>query len=416
MKKKIFFENKDSIPAVFIIILSIIYFVSQFYRSSLGVISIDLMQEFNISPEIMGQLGGIFFLSFALSQIPLGILLDKYNTIKNIIIMLFISVIGSIFFSYSTSVFQLFIGRALIGIGCAVCFMGSLVLISKWTSKNRFGEYAGYVMSLGGLGGLLATSPLTLFVREFGWRKAFYFSSFLVCVVIFLIWFFLPFKKNKLNRIINKKNSSFKDIFSELKIIFFNKNFLFMLPMSIMGYGSFASILTLWGAPYLSDVYNLNLISIGNILMVMSLAWIIGAFIYGKSTKIINIKNTVVFGGIMTIVGILLLSVTILNSKLFIYFLFIFCGFNGAFTITLLAHYRILFPENMIGKVLTTANFFNFAGVFLVQWLTGEIILFSGGNSYGAPSISYTYAFITIATLLFLSLLLYLFTKKVSKY
>ena len=78
-----------NIPLIFILILSFIYFISQFYRASVGVISPLLMQELEISPETMGRLGGIFFLCFALAQIPLGIFLDYYNERIVIIIMLF---------------------------------------------------------------------------------------------------------------------------------------------------------------------------------------------------------------------------------------------------------------------------------------------------------------------------------------
>ena len=39
-----------------------------------------------------------------------------------------------------------------------------------------------------------------------------------------------------------------------------------------------------------------------------------------------------------------------------------------------MSHYRVLFEEAIIGKVLTTANLFNFFGVFIIQWLTGVII------------------------------------------
>ena len=55
------------------------YTVSQFLRTSIGVLSPNLMIGFNINPNDMGLLGGVFFLSFALFQIPAGILIDQYS-------------------------------------------------------------------------------------------------------------------------------------------------------------------------------------------------------------------------------------------------------------------------------------------------------------------------------------------------
>ena len=53
--------------------------------------------------EQIGMLGGIFFLSFALVQIPLGILLDKFDPLKVIILMMLIIYIGTITLSYANS-------------------------------------------------------------------------------------------------------------------------------------------------------------------------------------------------------------------------------------------------------------------------------------------------------------------------
>ena len=80
-----------------------------------------------------------------------------------------------------------------------------------------------------------------------------------------------------------------------------------MLPMSMMGYASFASILTLWGAPYFTDVHDLNLISRGTILMFMSIFWIIGSYVYGKSYKIVKSRKLPILIGSSSLVLILLI-------------------------------------------------------------------------------------------------------------
>ena len=49
------------------------------------------------------MLGGIFFYLFALVQIPLGILLDKFDPLKIIILMMLIIYIGTITLSYANS-------------------------------------------------------------------------------------------------------------------------------------------------------------------------------------------------------------------------------------------------------------------------------------------------------------------------
>ena len=63
-----------------------------------------------------------------------------------------------------------------------------------------------------------------------------------------------------------------------------------------------------------------------------------------------------------------------------------------------------------------TANFFNFGGVFLIQWLTGKIIYYMGGDSSGASELAYRIAFLFVAILLFISLIIYLFSSEKKKH
>ena len=85
-------------------------------------------------------------------------------------------------------------------------------------------------------------------------------------------------------------------------------------------------------------------------------------------------------------------------------------GFFGAFTLILMSHYRVLFDEKIIGKVLTTANLFNFFGVFIIQWLTG-VIIFNLNEKYDfSISTSYNVAFLMIIVCLLISTIFYLKT------
>ena len=53
-------------------ILSALFTLSMFYRVSSAVIAPDLMRDLGLNAENLGLLGGAFFYSFALLQIPMG--------------------------------------------------------------------------------------------------------------------------------------------------------------------------------------------------------------------------------------------------------------------------------------------------------------------------------------------------------
>ena len=385
------------------------YTVSQFLRTSLGVLSPNLMHDFNINPNNMGLLGGVFFLSFAIFQIPAGILIDKYGPRKVMSSVIIFAVLGSIIFALSNSFYILLIGRVLMGLGCSICLMGSLVLITRWTDSDQFSKLAGIILAVGGIGGLLATTPLSYFSELFGWRLSFWLAAAVTFCVMVLYYFILEDRKNDL--ILNRSNETIS--LKNLLFILKERNFKFMIPMSLMSYSSLVVILGLWGAPYLKDIHGLDTVERGKILMLMAISWNIGSFVFGRLRSIFgNYKNVVIFGATGVIILLFILSIITEINSIYLYILFCILGFFGAFSVALISHYQVLFDKEYMGRALSTANFFNFGGVFFVQWLTGKIIYLMGGDSSGAPIEAYRLAFLFVAILLLIALFIYFFSNE----
>ena len=123
-----------------IFLLASVYFISQFLRSALGITAFEISSFFGLDYEQIGRLGGVFFLSFALMQIPIGIILDKFNPLKVIMLMLIIIYFGTLLLSFGSSFELIFLARILQGIGCSVCLMGPLVYLAKNSPKETFSK------------------------------------------------------------------------------------------------------------------------------------------------------------------------------------------------------------------------------------------------------------------------------------
>ena len=405
--------SKSSQFLVIMLVLCLGYTISQFLRTSVGVLAPDLMLDFGINPDQMGLLGGIFFLSFALFQIPAGILLDKFGPRKVMTAIITFALLGSIIFALSNSFIGLLIGRLLMGLGCSICLMGSLVLITRWAAKDDFSKLAGIILAVGGLGGLLATTPLSYVSDIFGWRFGFWCALIGTLVVMILYYFIIQDypKKNITNFALTE--DKFQTSSLNILVILKERNFKYMIPMSLMSYSSLFVVLGLWGAPYLKDFHNLDLLDRGQILMLMAISWNIGSFVFGRLRDFFGgYKKVVIFGSIGVIILLLVLAFIPSLPSIYLYILFCILGFFGAFSVALISHYQVLFENEYMGRALSTANFFNFGGVFLIQWLTGKIILIFGGSELGAPGEAYSYAFIFVSALLFISLIIYLFAKE----
>ena len=97
-----------------------------------------------------------------------------------------------------------------------------------------------------------------------------------------------------------------------------------MIPMSLMSYSSLVVVLGLWGAPYLKDFHNLDLLERGQILMLMAISWNVGSFVFGRLRKVFGgYKNVVIFGSVNVILLLLILAFMPVLPSIYLYILFI---------------------------------------------------------------------------------------------
>ena len=119
-------------------VLCFAFLISQFYRASIGVLTPTLMKEFALSANLLGTLGGAYFLVFAVAQVPCGVLLDRYGPRRVNSLLFSLVALGATIFAFAQTPSQLIAGRSIIGLGCATCLMGTLVIFSRWLPTHRF--------------------------------------------------------------------------------------------------------------------------------------------------------------------------------------------------------------------------------------------------------------------------------------
>ena len=87
-------DNKTRRWMIFAIASSL-FFLSQFYRVSNAVIAPLLIQDLSLDTKAIGLLSASFFYAFAITQIPISLLLDKLGPRNMMIALSMIGVIGS---------------------------------------------------------------------------------------------------------------------------------------------------------------------------------------------------------------------------------------------------------------------------------------------------------------------------------
>lgn len=387
--------------------LCAVYIISQFYRSSTAVIAPDLVRDMGFSVESLGLLTGTFFLAFGLTQIPLGVMLDRFGPRRTITGMLFFAVAGALVFAAAESPAMLTFARALMGVGCAAVFMGSVVVCARWFPPDRLATTASIVLAVGGMGNLLSATPLAFASAQIGWRGAFVGMAGITALLAVAVFLLVrdappghPFHA--------RKHETLGAVLIGLGEVFRNKRLPYLSIMAFVAYPSMAAILTLWAGPYLAHIHGLDGVARGNVLALTATAMILGNLFYGPLDHRLDTRKGVAMGGALATAAVLTALAAIPAPPLWLAVtLLALLGFFGSYSVMVMAHGRASYPEHLVGRAVTVVNFVNFTGVAVMQAITGFIIGALSTGTGPTPEIAYRAVFGFLAATVIIALLFY---------
>lgn len=392
---------------LFIPTLGLAYILSQFLRSSNAVIAPELQLEMALSPSDIGTLTGAFFLVFALVQVPVGVFLDRIGPRLVMAVMALFAGFGCIVYAYADGFMGLSVGRSLMGLGCAPILMGAYVVFARWFPKDKFSSYAAVNVTIGNIGILLATLPLSAVVAGFGWRTAFVWTaiaSFVVALILFIVIKDEPDDAPKNQHL----DVSLLESFKELGIILTNKIFWIFVPLMLIGYSSVATIITLWSGPYLEAVMGMDTIMRGEVLLLMAAGAMLGPIVLGHLDRYFDTRKYIVaFGAGFSIVMFLLLAFLPNLGVGAVSIVFFLLALTPGYLSVFMAHVRAIYPDHLVGRGMTLANVANMGGVALLQVITGYVLEFVLAKT-GDVTKAYSAIFILLGALLLIALLVYL--------
>ncbi len=381
--------------------------LSQFYRSSNGVIAPQIMADMHLDAAVIGLSSGAFFLIFAALQIPIGVLFDKYGARLVVSSMLVFSIIGSALFAMAHSVEALVAGRFLIGLGLAGGMVGSLVILARWHSPSDFTRAMTILFATANLGSLLATSPLAASADWIGWRSTFLVLAALTAVIGIVFYAVVrdtpaPVHAADSNR--ESLGAKFRGVAQVFRV----PGLLYVLPMVALGYSSVITILGLWGAPYLHEVHGLDNLDSGKLLSVLAVAFVVGTLAFGPiQRRAGGFRRVVVASASLTGLILLALAAFIDSPLVVTVSLLILVCLVGAFSVVLMGHGVALIPKELVGRGTTTLNCVLMGGTAILQIGSGAIVEVAHAW-FGTATAGYAAFFGVLGALMLGATLLYL--------
>ncbi|MET1178996.1 MFS transporter [Peribacillus simplex] len=176
-----------------VVLLFVATTINYMDRAILGIAGPSMMKELSLSAVEFGILGSAFFWSYALMQIPVGVIVDKLGARLTYSIAIVWWSLCTVFTGMGRSLGGLIGIRVLMGIGEAPAFPTNTRVISDWLPSHERGIANGIFNSGTAIGIGITTPILAWIIQTWGWQ-----ASFVVIGSIGFVWlaFWLFFFKN----------------------------------------------------------------------------------------------------------------------------------------------------------------------------------------------------------------------------
>lgn len=329
-----------------------------------------LVREFGISAGDLGLLTGVYFLSFGLFQIPLGLLLDRFGPRRVNASLLVLAAAAALLFAQASSFGELVLARALIGLGVSACLMATLQAFILWFPPARMSTMIALAYSMGGLGALTASAPLEFALRYVSWREIFTALGAATLILSLVLFLLVPEHRRQ------RAPARLREQLAGLASIARDRAYWRVALAIGTNQCAVVSLFTLWITAWLRDVGGFDHAATARGLAVVCVALMAGYLFFGRladSRARRGRSQLVLFaGGVagsLVCLGLLALNVT--TGAVALWAGFVFCGTSAT-----LAHSIVTrrYPLDMAGRINTSLNTFTFLGVFLGQWGTGVVL------------------------------------------
>ncbi|NLR74430.1 MFS transporter [Leeia aquatica] len=350
-------------PARILLPFALGYFFSYLLRTVNAVIAPWLTHEMGLSKAELGALTSAYFFTFALAQLPLGILMDRLGPRRLNAALLLVAAAGCAVFGLASSSAGLMLGRALIGLGVSGCLMCAIKANTEWFPLHRLPALNSWILFAGLAGSIVATLPVAWLLSQLGFQGLFMLLVGVGVLAAFIQWRVVPEPAQA------RPQESLRDSMQAVGQLFRQRRFWSLAPLGALVMGLHMAMQGLWLAQWLRDVRQLPGATVDHLLFQLALVATCGALLWGQVASRLQKR------GIAPLT--LLCGVAALNGSALL-----LLAWNpdwpallliGSYSFTAMAGnlaYAVMtarFDPQLAGRANTALNLVNFVIAFLTQ-------------------------------------------------
>ena len=356
--------------AVVVLVFSLGYFVSYLYRGINISLAPSVMRDTGMDASTFGLVTSMYFLGFALAQVPAGVLLDRYGPRRTEASLLLLAAVGTLIFGAARSPALLMAARAMIGIGVSIYLAGAFKAIAGRFRPRQLPMLNGIVLSAGGLGGVLSGAP-AVWIAGFAdrWTVCLALAALSTLTAVALLAG--PREPDDAGRRV-----SLSERLRGTRAVLSSRFFWRVAPFSVVSQGVFYALQSLWAGAYMQDASGLSASRAAGAITVIGLAQMVGSALVGSAARWLSGQGVGVVafsGGCMAL--FMLDQIAVIAGlpvpSWLLWGVFGLVGPSGALTYAVLTEEC---PTAMAGRVNTTLTLLPFVAVFLFQYGIGFVV------------------------------------------
>ncbi|ABQ54796.1 major facilitator family transporter [Legionella pneumophila str. Corby] len=266
----------------------------------------SMMKTFGVTGQGFGVISAFYFYAYAPTQLPAGVLYDRYGPRKLMTFAIVLCAFGSAFFASTDSVFTACIGRFLIGIGSAFSFIGVLVLISRWFPPYYFAILAGVAQLMSSVGAMFGEMPLAALIDLVGWRSASFILAGVGFLLAILFWVFIRDYPHQQNQTI--PDHYLRDEWKRLVAVCKHAYTWIIGGYAFAIWTPIAVFAALWGVPFLQEKFQVSVVAASGLCSMIWLGIGVGSPLLGwLSDKLESRRIALIISAVLGLIATLII-------------------------------------------------------------------------------------------------------------
>ena len=376
------------------------YFASVLLRNVNAVAAPELVKAFSLNPADLGLLTSLYFIAFTLAQLPLGSLLDRFDSARVNACALIVAAIGTALFSVAQNLVMLGVGRALIGLGVSICLMSGLRAFLIWLPSAQQPMANGFMFAVGTLGAIAATVPAQWAIASWGWRAVFMGCAGLVGLAVALLCLVPPPCRAQ------HAATAPVSLATALGYVWRTRQARHSFPAVAFAVGLLWAVQSLWAGPWLATVAGLAGGALANTLVCMPIGMLAGNLFHGWMTGRLRAarKDGFAYNRYMLLAFACTLIPLAMQITVALPLIFFAFGFFGATTNNYFALLSPYYPKNIVGRANAALNMALFGSIFFLQWGIGLVVKAFGATAtvggYSAEGFTVAFTIVIVVQVL----------------